>query len=640
MNNAELARRHATLLGNLPGMAYRCANSPDWPMEIVSEGAEALTGHSADAFLSGRVQYGELIVSEDRDAVWSAVQAAVERQEPFRITYRIEHADGSIRHIWEQGRGVFDADGQLLALEGFICDVSDAERARAEAERARTETEAAMQRLHESEAISRTILERASDGIMLGDPELRIVEANQRMAAMLGVHRDALVGRHYVDLLHPDDLRDRPLFLSELQAHGSLLIERRMVRGDGSYGHFEISVRQLEDQGVIAIARDISARREKEDATLAGLRDALMAEHQSHLELLVHGVGHDFNNLLAAILGSAELLRHRWPASSEGFEHVERVLFAADRASVLVRQLMSVAGDAVDATTALPMAELVEEALALLPPALASRVQVEVAVADPLPPVRGDAVGIQRVLSNLLTNAIEAQQGGTGHVWVQVSAQPVPDGSDRPAVCVEVRDDGVGFDSAIGADAAQKPYVSTKGTGRGIGLAAVRGIVRAHRGHFALVPRAEGGTSARFWLPVADAQAAEAPRTPPPTATTDRARRVLVVDDELDVRSVLMQLCTALGWEADGVESGEAALRALQQASEPPECVLLDVTMPGMGGVAAAEAIVARWPEQRVVMMSGQPISSLRLAQRSTEPPFLLKPFGLDRLRAALESDA
>ncbi len=639
MENADLARRHATLLGNLPGMAYRCANTPEWPMELVSEGAEPLTGHSAEAFLSGRVQFGDLIVPEDQEAVWAAVQAAVEKHEPFRITYRIRHADGSIRHIWEQGRGVFDEDGRLLALEGFICDVSDAERARADAERARAEVEAAIGRLHESEAISRTILERASDGIMLGDPELRIIEANQRMATMLGVSRASLVGRNYVDLLHPDDLRDRPLFLSELQAHGSLLIERRMLRGDGSYGHFELSIRQLEDHGVIAIVRDISARRDKEDATLARLRDVLMAEHQSHLELLVHGVGHDFNNLLAAILGSAELLRHRWPASFEGFEHVERVLFAAQRASVLVRQLMSVTGDAVDATTELALPALVDEALALLPPALASRARVEVVVPDALPAVRGDAVGVQRVLSNLLTNAIEAQPSGGGHVWVEATGQPLPDGQGRPAVCVEVRDDGVGLDAAIGADAAQKPYVSTKGTGRGIGLAAVRGIVRAHRGHFVIEPRAGGGTSARFWLPVDDGHPPETPPVPMPTTSASGPRRVLVVDDEVDVRSVLMQLCVALGWEADGAESGEAALQALGDPAARPECVLLDVTMPGMGGVAAAEAILARWPEQRVVMMSGQPITSLRLAQHATEPAFLLKPFGLDRLRAALDGE-
>jgi len=130
----EHQRRLATLMANLPGMAYRCKNNPDRTMEFVSEGARPLTGHPPEALVdNAKVSYAELIVPEDREDVWNQVQAALEAQRPFQLVYRITAADGRRKWVWEQGRGVFDADGRVVAIEGFIADIT--ERKVAESER-------------------------------------------------------------------------------------------------------------------------------------------------------------------------------------------------------------------------------------------------------------------------------------------------------------------------------------------------------------------------------------------------------------------------------------------------------------------------------------------------------------------------
>jgi PAS domain S-box-containing protein len=130
---AESQRTLSTLLSNLPGMAYRCRYDSLWTMEFVSEGASELTGYSpSDLILNHKVAYGNLILPEDRDHVWERVQAAIEKQESYRMIYRIETANKEIRWVWEQGRGIFDVKGELTALEGFITDIS--ERIRAEEE--------------------------------------------------------------------------------------------------------------------------------------------------------------------------------------------------------------------------------------------------------------------------------------------------------------------------------------------------------------------------------------------------------------------------------------------------------------------------------------------------------------------------
>jgi diguanylate cyclase (GGDEF)-like protein/PAS domain S-box-containing protein len=125
----ESERRLATLMDNLPGMAYRCRNDPQWTMEFLSAGCRALTGYTSEDFTSGRVAYGNLILQEDREAVWRAVQRAIASNTRFTLEYRIRNAGGEIRTVWEQGCAILGPSGQLLALEGFVRDVTETRKA-------------------------------------------------------------------------------------------------------------------------------------------------------------------------------------------------------------------------------------------------------------------------------------------------------------------------------------------------------------------------------------------------------------------------------------------------------------------------------------------------------------------------------
>ena len=122
-------REMATLMDNLPGMAYRCRNDQKWTMEFVSDGAEALTGHPAARLVGNhRVAYADLIHPSDREAVWTQVQASLARREPFVLNYRLLTAKGEERWVWEQGQGIFDSGNQLLTLEGFVTDITERKR--------------------------------------------------------------------------------------------------------------------------------------------------------------------------------------------------------------------------------------------------------------------------------------------------------------------------------------------------------------------------------------------------------------------------------------------------------------------------------------------------------------------------------
>jgi len=177
----ERERQMATLLANLPGMAYRCKNEPDWPMTLVSEGCRQLTGYAPEALLQNKPRFGDLIVPEDRQAVWDSVQTALAAGEPFEIQYRIQAADGQIRWVWERGRGIRDETGQVQFLEGFVTDVT----LRKQAEEA----------LYQSRERFRITLESIGDAVLTTDAEGRVEYLNPIAEQLTGWNRREAEGK-------------------------------------------------------------------------------------------------------------------------------------------------------------------------------------------------------------------------------------------------------------------------------------------------------------------------------------------------------------------------------------------------------------------------------------------------------------
>ncbi|MFC4973110.1 PAS-domain containing protein [Halomonas beimenensis] len=199
---SESERRLATLMANLPGMAYRGSNEPDWPMAFLSEGCRALTGYAPEALIAGHPHYAELVHPEDRAPLWRAVQEALTARRPFRVEYRIQPREGEEKWVWEQGCGVFDEAGELQAIEGFISDITEQRQAQqalaaqveaTQAERARAE--AAHERLSEA-------LEAISEGFTLYDANDDLVAFNTKFRDdFSGVPEMIEPGMHYEDLI-------------------------------------------------------------------------------------------------------------------------------------------------------------------------------------------------------------------------------------------------------------------------------------------------------------------------------------------------------------------------------------------------------------------------------------------------------
>jgi nitrogen-specific signal transduction histidine kinase/CheY-like chemotaxis protein len=363
------------------------------------------------------------------------------------------------------------------------------------------------------------------------------------------------------------------------------------------------------------------------------------------LGMLAAGVAHDFNNLLTPILGDASLALMDLPADSPVRQRIERIQRAAHQAAGLTNQLLDYAGIGALDTEAVDLSKLVKETGELLRSAVSRRSVLVYDLAPDLPAVRGDPRLLSQVFVNLLTNASEAVEGAseggrrivvrTGGVQLDqrrlsklVLGEDLPEG---PYAYFEVHDEGAGMDPETRARIFD-PFFTTKFTGRGLGLAAVLGIVRKHRGAIEIETEPDRGTRVRVLCPEGgDAPPARiGPRDP---AGWEPSGTVLVADDDEDVREVISETLSRVGFQVIRAGDGREAVEAFRAHADRIRLVLLDRTMPGTSGEEALDQIRRIRPDVPVVLVSGYSRESA-LAQVAEQPgcSVLQKPFVPDAL--------
>ena len=345
---------------------------------------------------------------------------------------------------------------------------------------------------------------------------------------------------------------------------------------------------------------------------------AARLQHSQKLEslgVLAGGIAHDFNNLLAGIMGNTSLALLELPRSAAARPLLERAEATARVASELTRQMLAYSGRGRFVIESLDLSGLVEEMTRLLEVSLSSRAVLRFDIARGLPLVEMDPSQIRQVVMNLVTNASDAVEGTSGSIQVRtglvradaayLDSYWLADGVEvGDFVFVEVSDTGCGMTRET-QDRLFDPFFTTKVSGRGLGMAAVLGIVRGHRGAIKVYSEEGEGTTIKVLLPVTVGHAisAEVPAVEPARPTAGAL--VLVVDDEDTVRTIACQVLERLGCRTLSARDGREAVEVFEAQPDDIHLVLLDLTMPVMDGEEAFRAIRAIRPDVPVVLTSG-----------------------------------
>ncbi len=369
-----------------------------------------------------------------------------------------------------------------------------------------------------------------------------------------------------------------------------------------------------ESQYLSCIQVDITAQKllqEEKDRLQVKLMETQRLES---LGRLAEGVGHEFNNLLTGIMGNTGMALDLLPPGEAVSRMLEDVMRASERAAAVSRQLLVFSGKTGRFVAhAVDLSELIEDLAGLAQASISKKVHFRMDLDRNVPQVDADTTQIRQMALNLIANGAEAIGEGSGTVRIRTGVEDV-DGSAQDAlgsgtlaegryVFLEVNDDGCGMDEETKSHIFD-PFFTTKSEGRGLGLAAVLGIVRAHQGAIKVYSGPGAGSTFRVLLPAAEARI---PRTPS-RRQVERGRgkgAILVVEDEPIVRRTTLAALSQHGFDVRAAENGAVGVEMFQAMADQISLVLLDVVMPVMGGDEALTHIRRIRPDVPVVICSG-----------------------------------
>jgi PAS domain S-box-containing protein len=420
----------------------------------------------------------------------------------------------------------------------------------------------------------RAIVESSDDAIVSKNLAGVIQSWNQGAERIFGYTADEAIGKSMSLLVPPGRSHEESDIIDRIRNGGRVQhFETVRVRKDGRQIHVSLTSSPIRDNkgtvvGLSHVARDISANKELES-------QMHQAQKLESLGVLAGGLAHDFNNLLTGVLGNASLVQEDLDSDHPAQARVAEIIIASEQAALLVKQMLAYAGKGKFVVQQIDLSQHVAEIVPLIRASLSSGVRLELQLAANLPKIEADPSQMQQLLMNLAINAAEAVGQAAGVVTISTSSSEV---DTELQVILEVKDTGIGMDEATKARIFD-PFFTTKFTGRGLGLAAVMGIIRAHRGTITVESAQGKGRAFTVVLPASEGLE---------TSEADEEMElrgdglILVVDDEETVLNMARFSLEGFGYRVEAARDGQTAVALLAGHPYDFDTILLDLTMPVM----------------------------------------------------------
>jgi len=490
-----------------------------------------------------------------------------------------------------------------------------------------------------------SILESMGDGVCISNKENEIEYTNPVLEQEFGPSKGLLCYKYF------HNRKDScPWCKSQKVFEGKIgRSEWRNKKNKKIYDLLDSPLRNINGSiSKLSIFRDITDRKRTEDA----LRNGQKLES---LGVLAGGIAHDFNNLLVSILGNADIAMEELSPASPARQYLQDVISGAKRAADLAMQMLAYSGKGTFKLEPVDLTNIVEEITHLLEVSISKSCVIKYHLNHQLPAIMADSIQIQQVIMNLVINASEAIAGKSGVISLTTGAMDANTDylkktfkdSELPEGCyvyLEVSDTGCGMNAKTRAKIFD-PFFTTKFTGRGLGLAAVMGIIRSHKGALQVYSEPGQGTTFKALFPCCDAALVIPKLKEKKPVEFTSYGIVLVADDEESVRSVAKRMLVKSGFTVITAKDGKTAIEKFKKQPDKIMLVILDMTMPNLNGEEAFREIRLIRPNARVILMSGYNESEAtnRFAGKGLAG-FIQKPFHkkdlLNKVKEALEKDS
>jgi two-component system cell cycle sensor histidine kinase/response regulator CckA len=557
--------------------------------------------------------------------------------------------DGS--RFWANGVmvGLRDGAGNVVSLAKIVRD--DTERRQAE------------ELLQYQIGLADAITTNAAEAMILVNNEGCITFVNPMAVSMFGWSREEMVGKPLHEKLRCQRA-DGTRFPKEDCPHMRVLATGETLRSqedylfhrDGRTVPISCSVAPIRSHnfiaGAVMVVRDLTEEKQAEALQRDNEEALQQAQKLESIGVLAGGIAHDFNNLLTGIMGNAGLARKAIAAgrSEHSAKLLGDVLTASERAADLTRQLLAYAGKGRFLILPVDLGKLVGEVSGLIRASISKKITLVIDVPDDCPVVEADRAQIQQLVMNLVINGGEAIGDQPGTLTVRVRTQHLTERRQQPRtegfpiaagdyVRIDVSDTGEGMTPETRSRIFE-PFFTTKFLGRGLGLSAALGIVRGHRGAISVRSEPDRGTTFTVLLPVRrDLRRPERPSGRVRLeADLQGAGTILVADDEEDVRSLAVNVLESAGYTVEVARDGSEAIERLRTMRDSVRLILLDLTMPILGGAEAAAELRRLQPDVPIVVMSGYgDIEVMQHFGEVTIDDFLAKPFTPDELAGKIK---
>jgi PAS domain S-box-containing protein len=606
-------------------------------------------GYEPDEFPPNYESWQNLIHPDDlQSALGVAEKYLKTKPDKYENEFRLKTKDGGYRWIRTRGRvAERSQDGNALLLIGNHEDITERKRA-----------EEALRETNDKLTRAQRVAHIGSWEDYLPTNELHWSE---EMYNIIGFPPNTPINLvEAAQVFPPEELeRFQQAVSTTINEDAPYSMDYKIVRLDGSVRYIHDEGEVIRDEHGRAIwmfgtTQDITEWKRLEGERLEMERRLQYSQRLESLGVLAGGLAHDFNNILMAIMGNLEMAQMNLEASSKPRRYIEAAFKASRRAAEITRQMLAYSGRGAFVVKPTDLSAVVDEMGDLLRSSISKTVSLQFNLCRSLPSVTADSEQMEQIIMNMVINASEAIGEGASVVTVRTGVEACEESylersrvEEKPSpgrfVFLEVSDTGCGMDEET-QRCLFDPFFTTKFTGRGLGMSAVVGIVRGHKGAIVVESEVGRGTTIRVLFPAPWAGGEEArPREEAVSVPSGEgvvggfSGTVLVVDDEEAVCDLCREELEGFGFTVLTAEDGEEGVRVFREHGGEITCVILDFMMPKMDGVAAFKELTRIRPDVRVILSSGyDQQEALRLFAGQGLSGFIQKPYTMANLRDTL----